>query len=418
MDRVRVGVVGTAGIFLGVGDFGHLPAYTQVDEAKIVALCDIDKNNLERAERMVKRVFEERAEIAEEEGDIERAKRLRDDSGDIRCYTDIEEMLNKEGPDLVDVCSPPFSHVSVVTRALKGGANVMCEKPMARTWLECLKIVEAVSESGKLYQHNEQQIYDTFWYNARKLIDSGEIGDLVAMFLPTSVDEPGTGREAPWYWDPKRNGGGALLDMAVHPITVSWFLAGFNRKPTKVKAAEPYGIALRMRKRLVMGRFENVEVEDDAHLLVEYEDPDTGAWATAHIEGSWGFADSWGPIIIGTDGSFQPLVEEGKLFIKITDPSGNERKLLPRREMGGKFGFPGEIRNMCRCVIDGAKPLCDENIGAETLAIADSAYFSQLNGKRGVHIDEFKEYALEIQRREGDNASDVLIGSLLSGIGK
>ncbi|HID91310.1 TPA: hypothetical protein EYP44_05055, partial [Candidatus Bathyarchaeota archaeon] len=62
-------------------------------------------------------------------------------------------------------------------------------------------------------------------------------------------------------------------------------MSGFERKPVLVKAAKPYGVSIRMKTRILRGMFRQVTaVEDDAHVLVRYEDGETGAWSTAHIE--------------------------------------------------------------------------------------------------------------------------------------
>ncbi|HID91309.1 TPA: Gfo/Idh/MocA family oxidoreductase [Candidatus Bathyarchaeota archaeon] len=108
---------------------------------------------------------------------------MREDLGSMKTYTDVKDMLSKGELDLVDVCTPPESHDDVAIEALNSGANVMVEKPMARMYLECLDVVEAVEDSGKLYQHNENWIYDPRWYNARKFIESGAIGEVQLIFM-------------------------------------------------------------------------------------------------------------------------------------------------------------------------------------------------------------------------------------------
>jgi len=160
MERVRIGVVGTGGIFVGA----HLPAYPEIPEAHIVALCDISRESLQRAMKRLGELYERRAKRAEEEGDKERAEQLRRDVQQIRLYTDYGEMLRKEKPDLVEICTSPDFHAPVAIAALKAGCHVMCEKPMARTWLECLEVCEVVEQTGRFYQHNENWLYDPFYY--------------------------------------------------------------------------------------------------------------------------------------------------------------------------------------------------------------------------------------------------------------
>lgn len=408
MRRVRVGAVGTGGIFQNA----HLPAYPDIGEAQLVALCDVSDEALKRAGRKMGAVYKERIRRAEEEGDVESAERLRDDLKGVGKYTGVTEMLAKGEIDLLDICTPTKFHAIVAIEALKAGVHVMVEKPMARTYLECLDVVEAVENSGKLYQHNENDLYRSTWYKARKLIESGVIGEVQLMFMAAAHGGP---EWANWFWDPAVSGGGALLDMGVHPITTSWFLSGFERKPTLVKSAEPYGICTRIKTRILQGKFQEVSVEDDAHVLVRYEDAETGAWSTAHIEGSWSHRDSPATVIIGTDGQIEPLKKKGKHFLKVTGLDGGTRR-IPVGRASWISSFPPEMRNMCKCVVDKVEPLSNEKIGAETMAIAGAAYLSQKRGKKAVSLDEFKEYALKIREKEGKRASDVLLRELLKGI--
>jgi len=409
LRRVKIGVIGVGGIFR----FAHLPAYPAVKEAEMVSLCDVSEDALREAQRVTKKVYLDKARKAEEEGDEDLSERLKEDAESLRIYDDVDEMLSKEDLDLVDICTPTKFHSPIAIKALERGVNVMAEKPMARTYLECLEVIEAVKDSGKLYQHNENWLYDPLWYNVRKLIESGVIGELQLTFLSMAHGGP---EWASWFWDPEIAGGGALLDNGVHAITCSWFLSGFDKKPAIVKAAEPYGVCIRMKTRILQGMFKPFEVEDDAHVIIRFEGDD-GSWSTAHVEGSWSYRDSLDTWVIGTNGVIKPLQKEEEASIEISDTTGGKREINLGKVMWVQ-SFRDEIRNMCNCVLNGAKPLCNEYIGAETTAIVQSAYLSQKKGKKPVTLDEFKKYAEKIREKEGKKASDVLLKELLKGINR
>ena len=406
---MKIGVIGVGGIFRAA----HLPAYPEVKEAKLVSLCDISEDALKEAQRAARKIYIDRAKKAEEKGDEDLSERLREDIESLRIYDDVDEMLTKEDLDLVDICTPTKFHSSIAIKSLERDVNVMAEKPMARTYLECLEVIEAVKDSGKLYQHNENWLYSPLWYNMKKIIESGVIGELQLTFLATAHGGP---EWASWFWNPDIAGGGSLLDNGVHAITCSWFLSGFERKPVVVKAAEPYGICIRMKTRILQGRFKPFEVEDDAHVIIRFEGDD-GSWSTAHVEGSWSYRDSLDTRAIGTNGIIKPIQKEEETLLEISDASGGKRE-LNLGKVTWTQSFQGEIRNMCNCVLNGTKPLCNEDIGAETTAIVQSAYLSQKNGKKPVTLDEFKSYALKIKEKEGKDAPEVLLKDLLKGISK
>jgi predicted dehydrogenase len=407
LKRVKVGVVGAGGIFR----IAHLPAYPDVMEAELISLCDVSEEALKEARKITEKIYLETAKRAEEGGDKELSERLKEDAESLRTYNDLDEMLSKEDLDLIDICTPTKYHSLIAIEALRRGVNVMAEKPMARTYLECLEVVEAVEESGKLYQHNENWLYSPIWYNMRKFIESGVIGELQLTFLATAHGGP---EWASWFWDPEIAGGGALLDNGVHAITCSWFLTGFDMKPTVVKAAEPYGICIRMRTRILQGRFKPFEVEDDAHVIIRFEGED-GSWSTAHVEGSWSYRDSLDTRVIGTNGIIRPIEKDEETSIEIIDATEGRRE-IPLGQVTWVQSFKGEIRNMCNCVLNGTKPICDEKIGTETTAIVQSAYLSQKKGKKPVTLEEFKKYAQKIREKEGKNAPEVLLKELLKGI--
>ena len=407
LDRVKIGAVGLGGIFRGA----HLPAYTQVEEAQLVAICDVSEDALKRAERTVKRVYEERAKGAEEEGKPDLAERLRGDLEGISTYKDVGEMLSKEDLDVVDVCTPTKFHGSVAIEALRSGVNVMVEKPMARTYLECLDVIEAVEESGKLYQHNENWLYSPLWYTLKKVIESDVIGEPQYILVSQAHGGP---EWATWFWNPDIAGGGALLDNGVHAITISWFLAGFEMEPKVVKAAEPQGVCIRMKTRILQGMFRPFEVEDDAHVLIRYEGDD-GKWATALVEGSWSHRDLMNDRVVGTDGEIERVARNGDTILKVKG-HGEAVKEINLGKVSWVTTFIGEVRNMCNCVMNGVKPLCDERVGAETTAIVQAAYLSQKLGKKPVTIEEFKSYVQKIKEKEGEKAPEVLLKDLIAGI--
>ncbi|MEM3815925.1 MAG: Gfo/Idh/MocA family oxidoreductase [Candidatus Bathyarchaeia archaeon] len=409
MRRVKVGVVGSGGIFQGA----HLPAYPDIAEAQLVAICDVSEAVLKAAERRVRSVYQERIQKAKDEGNVDLAERLREDVDGLKTYMSFSEMLSRENLDLIDICTPTKFHAPIAIEALKSGVNVMCEKPMARTYLECLDVLESVEDSKKIYQHNENWLFHLLWYNIRKFIESGAIGEPQLIFLATAHGGP---EWASWFWDLDIAGGGALLDNGVHAITCSWFLGGFDKKPTVVKAAEPYGICIRMKTRIIQGMFRPFEVEDDAHVLVRFEN-DAGEWVTAHVEGSWSHRDSMDTSIIGTNGEIKPETRGDETFLVISDAKGGRRE-FNLGKISWVQSFAGEIRNACNCVLNNVRPICDERIGAETTAIVQAAYLSQKKGKKPVTINEFKEYALKIREREGDKASDVLLKELIKGIAR
>ena len=92
---LKIGLVGVGGI-----SGAHIPAWEEMADAELVALCDI------RPERMEKFT-------------------------DKRCYTDFDEMLANEEFDIIDICLPTYLHADFAVKAMEKGINVITEKPIS-----------------------------------------------------------------------------------------------------------------------------------------------------------------------------------------------------------------------------------------------------------------------------------------------
>ena len=100
MDKIRVGIIGTGGI-----SHAHMDGYKHMaDRVDVVAVCDIDEAKV--------RAYAAKFNVP-------------------RWYTDCREMMKKESLDCVSVCTWNAAHKECTITALRGGANVICEKPMA-----------------------------------------------------------------------------------------------------------------------------------------------------------------------------------------------------------------------------------------------------------------------------------------------
>lgn len=414
-QRVRVAAIGTGSIFRGA----HLPVYPDIPQVQLVAFCDPDPEAHRLTRTRYQSLMIAKIEQARERKDTDTVERLERDLAAVRFVQDISEVIEEIKPDLVDICTQPFLHVPLSIRALEAGIHVMCEKPISRSWLEAERLIATVHRTGKLYQHNENWLWDRDYYTAKKLVDAGVIGEPVLMFLATAHGGPeGAGK----FWNPEYGGGGALLDNGIHAIGASWYISGLDKRPTFVKAAEPFGMSIRMPNRIIDGRFQRVTVDDDAHILIRFEHPRTGAWATAHVEGSWSHRDSPDTAIIGTTGKILFQNDGDRRFAVVYDAYDREAR---RIEVSGPTwqywpsSFYGEILNMVECIRNNTPSISTAEFGAECSAIVGATYLSEKNGRRAVHVDEFKAFARDIAARYPDDptgADNALIDALLAAV--
>ncbi len=416
-ERVRVAGIGTGGIWRGA----HAPAYVDIPQMQLAAICDPDKTAQMLALKRYEELVTKKVAALRERGDSAGADELERDRDTLQVCDDLSEVIAKIKPDLVDICTQPMLHAPLSIQALEAGIHVMCEKPLTRSWLESKRLIETVQKTGKLYQHNENWLWDQDYYTAKKLIDAGAIGEPILMYLATAHGGP---EGNPNFWNPDFGGGGALLDNGIHAIGAAWFLSGLQKKPSLVKAAEPFGMSIRMPQRILDGRYQEIRVEDDAHILIRFEDAESLAWTTAHVEGSWSHRDSPDTAIFGTTGKIQFKDENGHRSAVVLDAYDREAR---RIEVSGPTwshwpsSHYGEILNMVECVRSGTPSICTAEFGAECSAIVGAAYLSEMSGRKAVPVDDFKRFAEKIADRyphDPRGADDALVEALLSAVRK
>ena len=206
--------------------------------------------------------------------------------------------------------------------------------------------------------------------------------------------------------------------MAIHALTTAWFLAGFEKEPVVVQSASPVGLARRFRRRIIAGSYREIRAEDDAHFLVRFEDPSTGSWTTAFIEGAWSYSDAPETCVLGSAGRARFAREGGKPSIEVTTSRGTRSFPVagPTWE-DYPSSYYGELRDFLRSVSEEKPPMVDARIGSESQAIAGAVYMSEARNRSAVKIEDFKAHALELREKHGEKASDVLIEEGLAALG-
>jgi len=106
---------------------------------------------------------------------------MRKVAGSIHLYADADEMLSKERPAVVAVATAVKDHGATTLAALRAGAHVLCEKPLARTLQEADNMINCAAELGRLLLvHNEYNVSPRT-LAALRLVQAGGIGQVIAL---------------------------------------------------------------------------------------------------------------------------------------------------------------------------------------------------------------------------------------------
>jgi predicted dehydrogenase len=122
---------------------------------------------------------EERLEIvAGADISVEARERFTQETGVARTYADYRDLLERERPDVVSICTWPPLHPEMVEAAGAAGVRgILCEKPMAVDLAGCDRMLAAADRSGAVLVIGHQRRLQPKFTRARELIQEGAIGE-------------------------------------------------------------------------------------------------------------------------------------------------------------------------------------------------------------------------------------------------
>ena len=321
---VKVGIVGVGSI-----SAAHLEGYcTFPDRCRVVAACDTEG---ERA-----------------------AERLAGQGLRIPVYPDLGDLLEHETPDLVSICTPPFTHRELAVHALSRGVHVLCEKPMASSLQECDAMLGAQHAGGAMLSIVAQNRFRTALWNLKRLLSQGAIGRL----LHTQVNS--------YWWRGtwEHEGGGCTLNHAVHHIDLLIWLTGM---PARVVA--------------MMGNVghPNSQVEDLSMALLEYSDGSFAQVTSSVVH----HGERQEIILQGTDARISaPWLVDAAVTTPGGFPKQNaalEQELSRRIAVLGELpreGHAGQIDDVLSAIDEGRPPLVSGTDGRSAIELITSIYKS------------------------------------------
>src|SRR5207253_11407446 len=136
-----------------------------------------------------------------------------------RVYRDVQQMLDVERPDAVHVLTPPHTHARVAAMSLERGIPTLVEKPLALTSAD-VEIMSAAARRGStFFTAGHNRLFDPPMLIARRLWESGELGELVAI----ESYQAGVASERGWLGELAGGGIGALVP---HPLYLQLYFLG------------------------------------------------------------------------------------------------------------------------------------------------------------------------------------------------
>jgi predicted dehydrogenase len=194
-EPLRAAVVG-----LGIGKT-HAAKYLELDDVELVGLCDTDGDALKEA---------------------------CDRTGVEQGFTDPEALFDQAKPDVVNLCTPPRSHLSITEAAARRGIHLLVEKPMAWSPEDADGMIRACEAHGVVLMVGHKKVFAPPLVRLKELLD-GDLGP--ARLAVHRYPHPGLSNKA-WFWS-EEDGRGPIFENAVHAAYTLRFLLG---EPERVSA--------------------------------------------------------------------------------------------------------------------------------------------------------------------------------------
>ena len=191
---LRVCLVGVGGI-----SGAHIPAWKSMSDVELTGLCDIRPEQMEKYPEQ-------------------------------RHYTDFAEMLEKENPDILDICLPTYLHADFAVQAMEKGINVICEKPISLNSDDVERVYNAAKVNNVKFMVAQVLRFWPEYELVEELFRTKKYGRLLSGSMSRLGLKPKWSWDG-WMTDEKRSG---LVPFALHIHDLDFMVWAFG-KPEGVR---------------------------------------------------------------------------------------------------------------------------------------------------------------------------------------
>jgi len=126
----------------------------------------------------------------------------------------FEEVLENSSVDIVDICTPTFTHRELAVRALEAGKHILCEKPVALTLEDARAMNGAAKKSGRKFMVGHVVRFFPQYIRVKELAAAGDVGEIVMAKLHRGGSFSSHGIDN-WFADIAKSGG-VFVDLSIH----------------------------------------------------------------------------------------------------------------------------------------------------------------------------------------------------------
>jgi predicted dehydrogenase len=294
----------------------------------------------------------------------------------VRGFADSRELIRSGVVDAVLIATPHYGHTTIGIDALQHGLHVLVEKPISVHKADAERLLAAQRDPKQVFAAMFNQRTDPHYRKIKQLVEGGELGTvrrtnwIITNWFRTEAYYRSGGWRATW----KGEGGGVLLNQCPHNLDLFQWICGMPVAITAVGG---------------LGKYHDIEVEDDMTAVLEYPGGATGVFVA-----TTGEAPGTNRLeICGDRGKL--VLEDGKLrFVRNEVPADVFSRTSPER-----FGTPpvwqidipisgsgeqhlGIKKNFVAAILDGVPLVAPAAEGIRSVELANAMLYSALTGRR------------------------------------
>ena len=322
--------------------------------------------------------------------------------------TDLDAVLGDDTIDAVSLALPNFAYADVIPRLIAAGKHVLAEKPLGRSAAEAYRFATAADAAGLVggvgFSFRRLPAVEAI----AQIVGSGGIGDLwhaTAWYLTDYAATPDT--PLSWRYDKEQAGGGAIVDVGAHILSVLEHVTGPVRRvvaaDSRILIPErpvPAGAVTGHAAVAGTGQLGPVTTDDVTTMIVELACGGSAQVTVSRI--ATGVPNSLGFQVIGSEGSVSFDSARPDEFLlhqrSLAQPEANGPRLvtvgpeqpsfaytipMPARGVGSGYGaaFIAQAQDFLSAILDRRKVSTDFWAGYQTMLACDAAQQAAADGR-------------------------------------
>ena len=289
---------------------------------------------------------------------------------EVKSFVSSEELIRSGEIDALLISTPHYDHTTIGIDALKNGLHVMVEKPISVHKADGERLIAAHTGEKQVFAAMFNQRTDPRYRKLQEMIKNGELGEIrrvvwnITNWFRPQIYYSSGGWRATWAGE----GGGVLLNQCPHQLDLWQWMFGM---PSRVRAF------------CQMGRYHEIEVEDDVTAYLEYDNGCKGVFITTTGEAPGTnrleVTSECGRVVIDDDGihytrNETPMSEFSKTATgPFSSPEAHEVDL----SVDGKAGQHVEVlQNFTNAILNDEKLIAPAAEGIRSVELANSMLYS------------------------------------------